>query len=187
MIGIGDRVPSTVLDAFHEGEVRPFSFAQHRGRWVAVVFYPGDFTFICPTELREAARLQGAFGAAGCDVVAVSTDSVWVHKAWHDASAAISEVRYPLVADPAATFSREFGVYIEAEGVARRGSFVVDPDGVVQTLEIHDNSVGRSMTELLRRVEAAKYVREHDGEVCPVAWQPGEATLVPGLQLVGAI
>ena len=95
--------------------------------------------------------------------------------------------RYPLVADPAGTLSREFGVYVEADGIARRGSFVIDPDGIVQALEIHANSVGRSITELLRRVEAAKYVREHDGEVCPVAWQPGQATLVPGLQLVGAI
>ena len=187
MIGIGERVPATVLDAFHEGEVRSFGLPQYRGRWLALLFYPGDFTFVCPTELREAARLHDAFRKAGAEIAAVSTDSVWVHKAWHDASTAMSEVGYPLVADPAGTLSREFGVYVEADGIARRGSFVIDPDGIVQALEIHDNSVGRSITELLRRVEAAKYVREHDGEVCPVAWQPGQATLVPGLHLVGAI
>src|SRR3954452_491998 len=165
MIGIGERVPGTVLDALHEDEVRPFSLSQYRGRWLALVFYPGDFTFICPTELREAARLHESFRGAGAEIAAVSTDSVWVHKAWRDASVAVSKVRYPLVADPAGALSREFGVYVENDGIARRDSFVIDPDGVVQALEIHDNSVGASMTELLLRLEAAKYVREHDVEV----------------------
>ncbi len=187
MIGIGDRVPGIRLDAYHQDEIRSLSLTDFRGRWLAIVFYPGDFTFICPTELRELARLQPKFAALGSDLVSVSTDSVWVHKAWHDQSKAIGGVDFPMLADPAGRLAREFGTLIEDEGVARRGSFVVDPDGVVQALEIHDNSVGRDMCELLRRVEAARHVRENQGEVCPVSWRPGLPTLRPGLRLVGAI
>jgi peroxiredoxin len=186
-IKIGDQVPTLALPTLAEGEVRTVSLADFRGRWLVVLFYPGDFTFICPTELREAARLHGAFQAAGAEVVAVSTDSVWVHKAWQDASASIADVAFPMMSDRAGRLSRAFGVYLEEDGEALRGSFVVDPDGKVVTAEVHDNSVGRSIEELLRRVRAARFVRENPADVCPVSWQPGRATLRPGLALVGAI
>jgi peroxiredoxin len=184
---IGDAVPATRLSAYQQGEIVDLALTDYRGRWLVVLFYPGDFTFVCPTELRETARLQPQFEALGATVVAVSTDSVWVHRAWHEASPAVGEVRFPLVADPMGTLCRAFDVYLEPDGVALRGSFVVDPDGRVAAFEIHGTPIGRNIEELVRRVEAAKHVRENSAEVCPVAWRPGQPTLVPGLSLVGTI
>ena len=187
MVQIDQQVADFELEAYHKDEIIKIKLSDYKGKWVVLIFYPGDFTFICPTELEEAAHYYDQFTAAGAEVFSVSTDSKWVHKAWHDESAAISKVTFPMIADPTGNLSREFGVYIEAKGQARRGSFIIDPDGVLKTVEIHNNDIGRNTKELLRTLQAAVFVAQGNGEVCPASWEPGKETLMPGLALVGKI
>lgn len=187
MLKIGHKIPDLELDAYVNDQIKEIRLHDYAGKWLAIVFYPADFTFVCPTELEELARLYPKFQAEDAEVLSVSTDTVYVHKAWHDHSPAIRQIKFPMVADPSGVMSREFGVYIEDEGLALRGSFIVDPDGILRAYEIHDNSIGRSMKELLRKLQAAKFVREHGGEVCPASWEPGAKTLKPSLDLVGKI
>ena len=187
MLRIGDEVTDFEVDAFHENEVKKIKLSNYRGKWLALIFYPADFTFVCPTELEDAAELYGEFQKADAEILSVSTDTAFVHKAWHDASDAIGKVNYPMVADPTGKLSRAFGVLIEEEGLALRGSFLIDPDGVLKTIEVHDLSIGRSARELLRKLHAAQFVREHGDLVCPANWEPGSDTLKPGLDLVGKI
>ncbi len=187
MIKIGHKIPDLELDIYHNDHIREMRLADYLGKWLVLVFYPADFTFVCPTELEDLAELYPQFQAEGAEVLSVSTDTVYVHKAWHDHSPAIRKIQFPMVADPSGVLSREFGVYIENEGLALRGSFIVDPEGILRAYEVHDNSIGRSMNELLRKLQAAKFVREHGGEVCPANWKPGAQTLKPSLDLVGKI
>lgn len=186
-VEIGKEIPELTFSVFQNNDEKTVTFAEYRGKWLAVVFYPADFTFVCPTELEELAGLYPEFQKEGAEIVSVSTDTIFVHKAWHDNSEAIKKVNYGMAADPTGKLSRTFGVYIEEEGLARRGTFLIDPTGVLRTIEIHDNSIGRSGNELLRKLRAAKFVAEHGGNVCPASWEPGEATLKPGLDLVGKI
>lgn len=187
MIKIGQLIPDLTLEAFHENDIKKIRLADWRGRWIILVFYPADFTFVCPTELAELADHYEQFRALGAEVMSVSTDTVFVHKAWHDQSPAISKIRFPMIADPTGKLCREFGTYIEDEGLSLRGSFIIDPNGILKACEKHDNSIGRSAKELLRKLQAAIYVSQHDGEVCPASWEPGKDTLRPGLDLVGKI
>lgn len=187
MVKIGQQIPDLEFEAFHNEEVKKTRLSDYKGKWLVLLFYPADFTFICPTELEEAANFYEEFRKAGAELLSVSTDTVFVHKAWHDTSPAIQKIKFPMVADPTGRLCREFGTYIEEAGLSLRGSFIVDPDGVLKACEIHDNSIGRSAKEILRKVQAAKFVREHKGEVCPASWEPGKKTLKPGLDLVGKI
>jgi peroxiredoxin (alkyl hydroperoxide reductase subunit C) len=173
--------------AYHNGKFVQVTDQDLRGRWSVVFFYPADFTFVCPTELGDLADRYAVFQDLGVEIYAVSTDTHFAHKAWHDASETVSKIRFPMVGDPTGTIARNFGVMIEEEGVALRGTFVVDPEGVVKLCEIHDLGIGRDAKELLRKVQAAQYVASHEGEVCPAKWQPGEQTLAPSLDLVGKI
>jgi len=175
------------LEAFQNDKIKKLTLSEYKGQWLVLMFYPADFTFICPTELEEAANAYEEFKELGAEILSVSTDTAFVHKAWHDHSPAIKKVKFPMVADPTGKLCREFGTYIEEEGLSLRGSFIIDPDGVLKAFEIHDNSIGRSAKELLRKLQAAKFVREHKGEVCPANWKPGEKILKPGLDLVGKI
>ncbi len=184
---VGKKMPDIAFDALANDEIKKLKVSDFAGKWLLLVFYPGDFTFICPTELRELAAMYPAFQKINVEVVGVSTDSVFVHKAWHDSSKAIKEVNFPLAADPAGILSRCLGVYLENDGVALRGTFVIDPDGIIKSAEVNDNSIGRSGAEMMRKVQAAQYVMTHPGEVCPMNWKPGESTLKPGLDLVGKI
>ncbi|MCI5108770.1 MAG: redoxin domain-containing protein [Candidatus Pacebacteria bacterium] len=186
-IFIGKEVEDVSFDAFHEGKEKEMELADFSGQWLAVVFYPADFTFVCPTELEELAEMYPEFQKEGAEIISVSTDTVFTHKAWHDKSEAIGKIKFPMVADPAGKLSKMFGVYLEDEGLALRGSFVIDPDGVLKTIEVHHNDIGRSGKELLRKIRAAKFVREHGGNVCPASWEPGKDTLKPGMDLVGGI
>ncbi|MBI2448241.1 redoxin domain-containing protein [Candidatus Microgenomates bacterium] len=173
---------------YYQGDkIKKAKLVDFKGQWLALIFYPADFTFICPTELEDASHHYEEFQKEGCEVISVSTDTVFTHKAWHDESKAIGTIKFPMAADPTGTLCRAFGTYIESEGLSLRGTFLIDPDGVLKTIEIHDNSVGRSADELLRKLQAAKFVRENGGEVCPANWHPGEKTLKPGLDLVGKI
>jgi peroxiredoxin (alkyl hydroperoxide reductase subunit C) len=173
--------------AYHQGRFAPVTDQDLLGRWSVLVFYPADFTFVCPTELEDLADHYAEFQKLGVEVYGISTDTHFAHKAWHDTSKAIGKVQYPLVGDPTATLARNFEVLIEEEGVALRGTFVVDPEGRIKLCEIHDNGIGRDAQELLRKVKAAQYVASHPGEVCPASWQEGEETLEPSLELVGRI
>ncbi|MEZ7828402.1 MAG: alkyl hydroperoxide reductase subunit C [Brachymonas denitrificans] len=158
-----------------------------KGKWSLVVFYPADFTFVCPTELEDLADKYEEFKQLGVEVYAVSTDTHFSHKAWADTSDAIKKVKYPMIGDPTGTITRNFGVMIEEEGLALRGSFLINPEGQIKLCEIHDNGIGRDAGEMLRKAKAAKYVAEHPGEVCPAKWNEGAETLKPSLDLVGKI
>ncbi len=184
---INTVIPDISLACFHNEKIITHTPSDMRGTWCIYFFYPADFTFVCPTELQEMATLYPEFQKAGCEIISVSTDTVYVHKAWHDQSPAIKSVSFPMAADPTGSFCKALGTYIETEGLSYRASFLVDPDGVIKAYEIHDNSVGRSATELLRKLQAAQFVRAHGGEACPANWQPGQSTLTPGLDLVGKI
>jgi len=173
--------------AFHEGKFVPVSDETLKGKWSVVVFYPADFTFVCPTELEDLADRYAEFKKLGVEVYGVSTDTHFAHKAWHDTSEAIKKVKYPLVGDPTGVITRNFEVMIEEEGLALRGTFVINPEGQIKLCEIHDNGIGRDAGELLRKVKAAQYVASHPGEVCPAKWQEGAKTLTPSLDLVGKI
>ena len=151
------------------------------------MFFPAAFTFVCPTELEDLANRYPEFRDLGVEVYGISTDTHFAHKAWHDTSDAIRKVRYPLLGDTTHRLTRMFGVHIEEEGLALRGTFLINPEGVIKTAEIHDNGIGRDATELLRKVKAAQYGAKHPGEVCPAKWQEGAATLTPSLDLVGKI
>ncbi|MEJ2578728.1 MAG: alkyl hydroperoxide reductase subunit C [Kineosporiaceae bacterium] len=173
--------------AFKNGEFLDVSDATLRGGWSVVFFYPADFTFVCPTELGDLADNYAAFQALGVEIYAVSTDTHFTHKAWHDTSETIAKIEYVMVGDPTGTLTRNFEVMIEESGLADRGTFVIDPDGRIQLVEINAGGIGRNATELLRKVRAAQYVRNHPGEVCPAKWEEGDETLAPSLDLVGKI
>ena len=173
--------------AYHDGKFVDISEATLKGKWSVFVFYPADFTFVCPTELEDLADNYAEFKKLGVEIYGVSTDTHFAHKAWHDTSEAIKKVQYPLVGDPTTTLARNFEVLIEEEGLALRGTFVINPEGQIQILEIHDNGIGRDASELLRKVKAAQYVASHPGEVCPAKWTEGAETLKPSLDLVGKI
>ncbi len=191
MIKINNTVPDIAFKAFQNDKDFETKLSDFKGKWLVLFFYPADFTFICPTELQDVAAHYDEFQKLDAEVVSVSTDTVYVHKAWHDTSPAIKTIRFPMAADPTGALSKTFGTYIEEgedAGLSLRGSFVIDPDGVLKAYEIHANNIGRSAAELLRKVQAAKFVREHGGhEVCPANWKPGDKTLTPGMDLVGKI
>ncbi|MCB1959219.1 MAG: peroxiredoxin [Rhodocyclaceae bacterium] len=173
--------------AYHNGKFVPVSSDDLKGKWSVVFFYPADFTFVCPTELGDLADYYPQLKDMGVEVYSVSTDTHFTHKAWHDASETIKKIGYPMIGDPTGTISRNFEVMIEAEGLALRGTFVINPEGEIKVAEIHDLGIGRDAKELVRKIQAAQYVASHPGEVCPAKWTPGEQTLAPSLDLVGKI
>ncbi len=195
LVKVGAPVPDFAFEAYHNGASKEMSLSQLRGKWGVLVFYPADFTFVCPTELEELAKLYPKFQALNAEIISVSTDTVFVHKAWHDASPAIAEINYPMAADPSGKIAEAFGVLIESdgpeltpdEGLALRGTFIIDPAGILRSMEINDNSIGRKGAETLRKLHAAQYVETHKGKVCPASWEPGDDTLEPGLNLVGKL
>ncbi len=184
---INTQVKPFTANAFHNGKFVSVSDADLKGKWSVVVFYPADFTFVCPTELGDLADHYATFKSLGVEVYSVSTDTHFTHKAWHDTSDTIGKITYPMIADPTGAITRNFDVMIEEEGLALRGTFVINPEGQIKLCEIHDNGIGRDANELLRKVQAAQYVAAHPGEVCPAKWTPGAETLAPSLDLVGKI
>ena len=184
---INTEVKPFKATAFQNGKFFEVTEASLKGKWSVVVFYPADFTFVCPTELEDLADNYDTFKSLGVEVYGASTDTHFAHKAWHDTSEAIKKVKYPLIGDPTGALTRNFDVMIEEEGLALRGTFLINPEGVIKLCEIHDNGIGRDAKELLRKVQAAQYVASHPGEVCPAKWKEGAATLKPSLDLVGKI
>ncbi len=185
---VGDTIPTGItLPAFHNGEEVNIDLDSYDKAWKIFFFYPADFTFVCPTELGELADLYSEFQKENAEIFSVSTDTVYVHKAWKDHSETISKVEFPMVADPSGALSELFGVYQYDTGLAQRGTFIIDPDGKIVAMEVHDDSIGRSGKELLRKLRAAKFVYEHGNKVCPASWEPGKDSLEPGMDLVGKI
>ena len=173
--------------AFKDGEFIEVSEADIKGKWAVFFFYPADFTFVCPTELEDLAELYDDFQKLGVEIFSVSTDTHFSHKAWHSSSPAIGKIKFAMLGDPSGTITNNFDNMREGIGLADRGTFLVDPDGIIQFMEVTSEGVGRNAKELLRKVKAAKYVRENPGEVCPAKWEEGEKTLAPSLDLVGKI
>ncbi len=184
---INTKVPEFKVQAYHNETFKTVSRNDLNGKWSIFFFYPADFTFVCPTELGDMADKYADFQKMGVEVYSVSTDTHFTHKAWHDTSETIKKIKYPMLADPTGHLAKSFGVYIEEEGLAYRGTFLVNPEGQIKLAEINDNGIGRNAEELLRKVQAAQFIAAHPNEVCPAKWQPGGATLKPGLNLVGKI
>lgn len=184
---VNKKVSDFKVKAYHNGDFTEVTQESLKGHWSAFVFYPADFTFVCPTELGDLADNYEEFKKIGCEVYSVSCDTHFVHKAWADTTDTISKIKYPMLADPTGALARDFEVLIEEEGLALRGSFVVNPEGVIKAYEVHDNGIGRDSSELLRKVQAAQFVAEHGDQVCPAKWKPGEETLSPSLDLIGKL
>ena len=184
---IGKEILPFKAQAFKNGEFIEVTEADLKGKWSVVCFYPADFTFVCPTELEDLQNQYETLKSLGAEVYSVSTDTHFVHKAWHDSSEAIGKITYTMIGDPSHQITRNFDVLIEEEGVADRGTFIIDPDGVVQAVEINAGGIGRDASTLVNKIKAAQYVRNNPGEVCPAKWQEGGETLKPSLDLVGKI
>ncbi|MBE8162584.1 MAG: peroxiredoxin [Bdellovibrionaceae bacterium] len=184
---INTQAPDFKLEAYHNNNFKTVSGKDLKGKWSIFFFYPADFTFVCPTELGDMADKYAEFQQMGVEVYSISTDTHFTHKAWHDASATIKKIKYPMLADPTGFLTRSFGVHIEEAGLAYRGTFLINPEGEIKLAEIQDNSIGRNADELLRKVQAAQFTAKHPAEVCPAKWTPGADTLKPGLDLVGKI
>ena len=184
---INTKIHDFKLQAYHNNAFKTVTQNDIKGKWSIFFFYPADFTFVCPTELGDMADKYNAFQAMGVEVYSVSTDTHFTHKAWHDASDTIKKINYPMLADPTGSLTRAFGVHIEEAGLAYRGTFVVDPEGMIKIAEIQDNGIGRNADELYRKVQAAQFIAKNPSEVCPAKWTPGAKTLKPGLDLVGKI
>ncbi len=187
MAEINQKAPEFYAKAFYENRIKNIKLGDYKGKWVILFFYPADFTFVCPTELGELADNYETLKNLNAEVLSVSTDTEFVHKAWHDNSETIKKIKFPMLADPTGDICRKYGTYIPEEGLSLRGTFIIDPDSILKAYEIHDNSIGRSAEELIRKIQAAQFVREHGGEVCPAGWKPGKETLKPELELVGKI
>ncbi|NQV08963.1 redoxin domain-containing protein [Candidatus Woesearchaeota archaeon] len=187
MVNINEKAPEFTEDAYINNDVKKISLADYKGKWVVLFFYPADFTFVCPTELGELADNYEEFKKLGAEVISVSTDTAFVHKAWHDNSETIKKIRFPMLADPTRRVCKAYWTLIEDEGLSLRATYVIDPKGDIKAFEFYDNSIGRNIKELLRKLQAAQFVEKHGGQVCPVNWEPGEKTLKPGLDLVGKI
>jgi len=184
---IGDKIADFEFEMFHEGEIKKGKLSDYKGKWIVLAFYPADFTFICPTELSELADNYEEFKKLNAEVISFSIDTAYAHKAWHDTSPAIKKVTYPMGSDCTHEICKEFGTHIDKEGVSQRATFIIDPEGVLKAMDIHDNSIGRSAKEILRKLKASKFVAEHRGQVCPASWEPGKETLKPSTKLVGKI
>ncbi|WP_281500775.1 alkyl hydroperoxide reductase subunit C [Kordiimonas marina] len=184
---INKSIPEFKVEAFHDGEFKTITDADVKGKWSIFLFYPADFTFVCPTELEDMANQYEELQKLGVEVYSVSTDTHFCHKAWHDSSDAIGKIKFPMLGDPTGAITRGFDVMIEEAAQALRGTFLANPEGIIKVAEIHDLGIGRSAKDMVRKVKAAQYVAEHDGEVCPAAWEEGQKTLTPSLDLVGKI
>ncbi|MEG0439077.1 MAG: alkyl hydroperoxide reductase subunit C [Solibacillus sp.] len=184
---IGKEIQEFSAKAFQKGEFIDVSSENFKGQWSVVCFYPADFTFVCPTELGDLQNEYATLKSLGVEVYSVSTDTHFTHKAWHDTSDVIGTIEYIMIGDPSHTISKAFDVLNEEDGLAERGTFIIDPDGVVQAVEINAGGIGRDASTLVNKIKAAQYVRNNPGEVCPAKWEEGSATLTPSLDLVGKI
>ena len=184
---IDSLAPDFTAEAYHEDNAKKISLKDYRGKWVILIFYPKDFTFVCPTELGDVANRYQTIKNLNTEVLSVSTDTVEVHKSWYEASDTIKKIKFPMLADASHEICRKYGVLIANQGIALRGTYIISPEGKIKTIEIHGDGIGRSGDELMRKLQAAQFVAKYGDQVCPANWQPGQDTLKPGLNLVGKI
>ena len=184
---INTQVQPFKAQAYKQGKFIEVTDKDLQGKWSVVIFMPAAFTFNCPTEIEDAAEHYAEFQKAGAEVYIVTTDTHFSHKVWHETSPAVGKAQFALVGDPTHALSKAFDVLIPEEGLALRGTFIINPEGTIKTLEIHDNAIARDVAETVRKLKAAQYVASHSGEVCPAKWKEGEKTLTPSLDLVGKI
>lgn len=184
---INERAPEFTADVYVNNEIKKIHLSDYRGKWVVLFFYPADFTFVCPTELGELADQYEQISALGAEILSVSTDTAFVHKAWHDNSVTIAKIKFPMIADPTGNICRAYGTYIDAEGLSYRATVLINPEGIIKSYEIQDNAMGRSTEELIRKIQAARFIAENKGIVCPMNWKPGKQPLRPSLDLIGKI
>ena len=184
---INTQVQPFKTEAFHNGKFVEVTDASLKGHWSVLIFMPAAFTFNCPTEIEDAAENYAEFQKAGAEVYIVTTDTHFSHKVWHETSPAVGKAQFPLVGDPTHQLTRAFGVHIDEAGLALRGTFVIDPEGTIKTMEVLDNAIARDVSETLRKLKAAQFVAAHPNEVCPAKWKEGAKTLTPSLDLVGKI
>jgi peroxiredoxin (alkyl hydroperoxide reductase subunit C) len=184
---INTQVHPFKANAFHNGKFIEVTEASFHGKWSVLIFMPAAFTFNCPTEVEDAADNYAEFQKVGAEVYIVTTDTQFSHKVWHETSPAVGKAKFPLIGDPTHQLTRAFGVHIDEEGLALRGTFIINPQGVIKTLEVHDNAIARDVKETLRKLKAAQYVANNPGQVCPAKWNEGAKTLTPSLDLVGKI
>ena len=175
---IGQTIPDLTLEIFHQEKIKKINLAQYRGSWLILFFYPADFTFVCPTELAELAQNYNEFRKLKAEIISISCDTAFFHNAWHKESPLIKQITFPMGADPAGKLAQAFGAYLTEEGLARRATFLIDPDGVIKAMEMHDNTLGRNSQELLRKLQAAIFLRENKGQLCPASWQPGSPAII---------
>mgnify|MGYP003704532707 CR=1 FL=1 len=184
---INTHVQPFKAQAFHNGKFIEVTDATLKGKWSVLIFMPAAFTFNCPTEIEDAADNYAEFQKLGVEIYGVSTDTHFTHKAWHDSSETIGKIQYYMLGDQTCNITNNFGVMREGQGLADRATFLIDPEGTIQAMEITAEGIGRDAEDLLRKVKAAQYVAAHPGEVCPAKWKEGEETLAPSLDLVGKI
>ena len=187
MICVNKSAPDFTEDVFVDNDIKKISLSDYKGKWVILFFYPADFTFVCPTELGELADKYEEIKNLGAEIISVSTDTAFVHKAWYDNSETIKKIKFPMLADPTGRVCRAYNTLIDNEGLSLRATFIIDPEGIIKAFEFHDNNIGRSSEELIRKIQAAKFVSENKGNVCPMNWKPGKETLEPGVDLIGKI
>ncbi len=187
MMRIGQQVPALMAKAYHQDRITDINLHNYKGKWTVLFFYAADFGYVCPTELKEIGALYPEFTKRNAEVLSVSIDTVYVHKAWHDASDSVKGIRFPMVADPTKIWCQTFGTLNEKEGLSYRATFIIDPSGILKVMELHDDSIGRSSKEILRKLKAAQFTYEHGDQVCPASWEEGDPTLTAGLNLVGKI
>ena len=187
MVNINETAPEFTENALINGDIKKISLSDYIGKWVILFFYPADFTFICPTELGELADKYEEIKKLGAEIISISADTAFVHKAWHDSSPTIKKISYPMLADPTHKVCIDYGTYIEDEGMSLRATFLIDPEGIIKAFEFHNNDIGRSSEELIRKLQAAKFVRENSGNVCPMNWKPGNKAIKPSTDLIGKI
>lgn len=190
-VRVGEKVPDFEIDVYQPDKKDfskiKFSDVFKKGNWLILFFYPADYTFVCPTELKDVGDRYKEFKKEGVELLSMSTDTHFVHYAWQSAEKLLSDIKYPMGADPTHIISKTFGVYDEATGLALRGTFIIDPDGTLRASEVNYFPVGRNSDELLRKLRAFKYVRENPANVCPAKWEPGKKVLTPGKDLVGKV
>ena len=187
MVRLNEQAPEFSAMAYADKQFKEVKSEDYKGKFVVLFFYPADFTFVCPTELEDLAGKYSELQSLGCEVLSVSTDTHFVHKAWQDASEAIKKIEFPMLGDPLHTISKAYNVLRTNEGLSDRATIIIDPDGIVKSIEITDEPIGRNAQELVRKVQALKHARENPGMACPANWKPGENTLKPGIDLVGKI
>ena len=184
---INSQVVAFKNEAFHNGKFITVTNETLKGKWNVFIFMPAAFTFNCPTEVEDAADNYAEFQKAGAEVYIVTTDSHFAHKVWHETSPAVGKAKFPLIGDPTHVLSRGFGVHIDEDGMSLRGTFIIDPQGTIKTMEVHSNEIARDVKETVRKLKAAQYTAAHPGQVCPAKWNEGAKTIAPSIDLVGKI